>query len=285
MRIRTAVSEGLSLAASRNGAVLVGLFFAIEVLSLLLVLAGTSTYLPLDVGTGTIPGTTTSTSELPKEITVIVALLIGLFTSIITLPVQIIAIRVFVSGVTDRIPDAVLFRRIGRATVTGFVGLLGYVGLLFAVPISIGLLTIGLVRVLPAWTELIVVAMFAPVSILGMLAVWLYFVFVIHEISVRDQGVIGAAIGSARTVRGHELKLLVLSVGLALIRGSLGWGPSVRHTTWTPSEITIVTLAIVGSAIASVFTTAILARAYRQGRPDVIDTRSHRDTTPDTQTR
>jgi hypothetical protein len=100
--------------------------------------------------------------------------------------------------------------------------------------------------------------------------VWLHFLFLLHEIGVREQGVVDAFRGSWATVRGSRLEVGVLALLLTSMRTGVSWfsAPPVDGS-WAllPAIATLVSL--VASAAIGVVTVAILARAYHELRPGV----------------
>ncbi|SEH67046.1 hypothetical protein SAMN05192561_1278 [Halopenitus malekzadehii] len=283
LQIQQVISDGISVAASRNGAIFAVLFVVVETVGLLLFFGAGTLYVPVDVGTGITSGTDIAAGgELPQMASSIAILLTSAFTSIITIPLSIIAIRTFVGGHTDSIPDPYIFDRIGRATVSGVIVNFLYGILLFAIPIAaaIGLLlsiaTIGRLDVLPDQYSIVVFAIIGLLIIFGTILVlgivWLHFLFILHEVSIRHRGVLGAFKGSWDTVRGHRLTVAMLGVALVAIRMSVSWFavPSTGGH-WSPVQIVITSASIVASSIVGVFVAAIFARAYRNLRPDVTD--------------
>ena len=283
LHIRQVVSDGISLAASRNGAVLAFLFLVVETAGLLLFLAAGTLYVPVDIGTGVVPGSDIEAGgELPEVASSIAIMLTSVFTSVITIPLSIIAIRTFVGGRTESIPDAYIFDRIGRATLSGLVANFLYGFMLFFVPFVAGiglLLSIGAIGGIGGIPDQYAGIVFVLVAFVGVLAtlfflivIWLHFLFLLHEISVRHRGVLGAFKGSWATVRGSRIKLGLLGIVLVTMRFTAGWfGVPPADGHWTVFQAVTTPISIVVSAIVGVFVTAIFARAYRSLRPDVTD--------------
>ena len=280
LHVRSVVGDGLRVAVSRNGAVFAAVFLAVETLSLLLVLVAGTTYVPVDLGAGIDPtGGIAAGSQLSELTGAAAMLLVGAFSAVVTVPVSIIAIRTFVAGATDAIPEAALFNDLGWATARGLVATLCYTGLLFLLPVAAGL---GLLAILfglgasglSGWIAGVVGLLSGGLLLAILLAVgvvvWLHFLFLLHEIGVREQGVVDAFRGSWATVRGSRLEVGVLALLLTSLRTGVGWfsAPPVDGA-WTllPAIATLVSL--VGSAAIGVVTVAILARAYRDLRPEV----------------
>lgn len=284
LQIRRVVSEGMSVAASRNGAVLALLFFIAESLGILLFLVAGTMYVPVDLGTGLAPGTgITAGGELPQVVSSIAILLTGVFTSVVTIPISIVAIRTFVGGATDGIPDEYLFARIGRATLSGLLAMFLQSGLLFAIPFVAALLILALVFVvggtslgsggLGGLVLLVGALVLIVLAVVVAVVVWVHFLFLLHEISVRHRGVVGAFRGSWDTVRRSRVKLAALGIGLVVIRTTVSWfGTPPVNGEWTTFQLIATPVSLVASAIVGVFVVAILARTYRELRPDVEDT-------------
>lgn len=283
LNIQRVVSDGISVAASRNGAVLAGLFFLAESLGLLLFLAAGTMYVPVDLGSGLDPGSNVAVGgELPEVASSIAIILTSLFMSLVTIPISIIAIRTFVGGKTDRIPDAYLFDRIGRATLSGIVASFVYSFFLFAIPFVAALVFIlsvvglGGAGIVPDRLAGIVFILGAIVLLVATIAlavtVWLHFLFLLHEISIRHRGVVGAFKGSWDTVRGNRLKLGALAVVLVVIRFSAGWfGVPPADGNWSMFQLVATPTSLVLSAVVGTFVAAVFARTYRELRPDVSD--------------
>lgn len=270
LEVHAVVSEGLSLVTSRNGALLAGLFLVAEALGFVLFLVAGTMYVPVDAGTGLTPGSDVPAGDLPAGAASVATMLTGLFNIVVTVPISIVAIRTFVGGATDRIPDAYLFRRIGRATLSGVLASLAGGFLLFAVPFVGTMLAIGVVLALSGVPRLLALVVLVGLVLAGTVAVWLHILFLLHEIAVRDRGVLGAFRGSWDTVRGNRVRLAALAGTLVIVRMSVAWyGVPPADGSWSLFQLVLTPVAIVLSALAGVVTAAILARAYLQCRPDV----------------
>lgn len=281
LEIGRVVSDGISLALSRNGAVLAVVFFLAELLGVLLVMGAGTMYVPVDVGTGVTPGGTIATgTDLPDVMASAASILAGVFTSVVTIPISIVAIRTFVGGQTDEIPDRYIFDRIGRATLSGFLANFLYVGSVFIATFGISVLLIvavfgiGRLGLLPDRMTDVAMLLFAVVGLLVavvmVLTVTVHFLFLQHEISVRHRGVVGAFRGSWDTVRGNRLRLAALAIVLIAVRSSVSSlaAPPIRGE-WTMFQFVTTPIAMVATPIVGVVVTAIFARAYRELRPEV----------------
>ena len=280
LRIGRVVSEGAALAFSRNGVVLSALFFLAESLGVLLIISVGTMYVPVDVGTGVTPGSQLAAGgELPALTAAAASMFAGLFTSVLTAPLSIIAIRTFVGGRTDRIPDNYIFDRIGRATFSGVIASFLQVGLMFAVVFGVvfafflGLFAIGRLG-LSDHLSMAVLLLVGLVVLVGgavlFLTLLVHFLFVSHEISIRNRGVVDAFRGSWETVRGNRLRLAVLAVVFGGVRGSFSSlaAPPVEGPI-SMFQLALTPVGMVLSAAIGVLVTAIFARTYRELRPDV----------------
>ena len=280
-QIQRVVSDGVSLALSRNGAVFAVLFFLAESLGVVLVVGVGTTYVPVDVGTGVAAGGDIAAGgDLPQFTAVVASLLAGGFTSVVTTPISIVAIRTFVGGETDGIPDRYLFDRIGRATVSGVVANFLYAALVFVVTFGIGLalvvavLGVGRLDLLPDAVAGPAMLLLAGIGILLAIAllvtVAVHFLFLLHEISVRHRGVLGAFRGSWDTVRGSRVRVAALAVLLIAVRSSVSSvaAPPVE-ASWTTFHLLTTPFAMAFAAIVGVVVTAIFARTYRELRSDL----------------
>lgn len=288
LRLRTAVTDGLRLTFSRNGAVFIGLNGGTQLLSLLLVAVAATQKLPVSTGIGVDPVAEIPISQsLPTAATVLSVGLTTVFSAIVTTPIAIIAIRTFVDGAVERIPEAHFFGDIGQATVRGLTasllfGIVITVGFLlsFLVPAALGLgimFAVEEIAFLPGWIGIIGFVIVPVVSFAAMLGttlvVYIHLMFVLHEISVRNRSVIESLRGSWEIVRGHRLKLGVLSVGLMLIQGTINSistpsqfaNPTVAETlTTSPSQLLLLPVGVVVISFMTTLSAAIIARAYAE---------------------
>lgn len=267
-----ALSEGLSLATSRNGLLLMAAFYAVEVLTVLLIVAGGIMYLPLDQAASAVG----EQSALPvgDELSLVASfgaiLLASAFGVLVSTPVTVVTIRTFVVGATEHIPEDCLFYRLGRATLSA-VGAMIVVSLVtFAIFLGgpIGLL-LGVAWLLDGWVALVAIAL-GLLFLLGLyVIVWLHFLFVTHEVAVRDRRVLGALRGSVGAVRGNRIRLFVLGAIVTAVQGGLGWvsAPAFQGNL-DPLTMGMLAVGLATSAVFGVAATAVLARAYRQVSPD-----------------
>lgn len=274
LSLQAALSEGLSLAGSRNGLVLFTVYLALEVLTVLLTIAGSS-YLPLDQAAGVGDPSALPVGEtLPAiELSGASTLTFG-FVLLFSVPLTIVAIRTFVVGATNRIPDVALFHRLGRATITGVAAALvivvslaavfgaGYGCLYLVEAYSAQLGAIGTIAVLLAF----VVGL--PTGFFGIVV---HVFFVHHEIAVRDRGLRDAVRGSWALVRGERVRvfLLVLAyVGVSVLVRPNGW-PTGEGLD--PLAVALLLGRTTVYAGLWVVMTAVIARTYRQLAPAAAD--------------
>lgn len=288
LRLRTAVTDGLRLTFSRNGAIFAGLNGGAQLLSLLLVAVAATQKLPVSSGVGLGPVAEIPISQsLPTAATALSVGLTTVFSAIVTTPITIITIRTFVDGATDRIPEVHLFGNIGRATARWLiasllVGIVIFVGFLFSflIPTALGfgiMFVIGKIVFLPDWIGIIGLVLVSVVSFAAMigaaLVVYIHLMFVLHEISVRNRSVIEALRRSWEIVRGHRLKLGVLSIGLIAIQSTFNSistpnqlsDPSVAEAlTSSLSQLLFLPIGIVITSFVTTLSAAIIARAYAE---------------------
>ena len=281
LQLRSVVTDGLRLALSRNGAVFGAVFLAVETLSLLLVVVAGTSYVPVDLGAGIEPTGGIAAGSQLSELTGFAAMvLVGLFSAVVTVPLSIVAIRTFVAGATDTIPEAALFNDLGRATVRGIVVSFCYamlvVGLLLTMSLGIFAVVavVGAIDVLSGWIAAVVGIVVGGLLLLAAIAVgiaiWLHFLFLLHEVGVRGQGVVDAFRGSWETVRGNRVRIGGLAFLLVSLRSSISWsGSPSADSGWTLLQSVTTGASLVVAAGMAVVTTAILARAYRDLRAEI----------------
>jgi len=267
-----ALSEGLSLATSRNGLQLMVAFYVVEVLTVLLIIAGGILYLPLDQAASAVG----EQSALPvgDELSLVASfgaiLLASAFGVLVSTPVTIVTIRTFVVGATEHIPEDCLFHRLGRATLSAVAAMVVVMVVTFAIFLGgpIGLV-LGVLWLLDGWIALVAIG-FGLLALLGLyVLVWLHFLFVTHEIAVRDRRVLGAFRGSVATVRGNRLRLFVLGAIVTAVQSGVGSASAPAFGgDFGPLALALLAVGLAVSSAFGVAATAILARAYRQISPD-----------------
>lgn len=288
LHLRTAITDGLRLTFSRNGAVFVGLNAVAQLVSLLLVAVAASQQLPVASGLGIGPiADVPAAQSLPTAATAVSVGLTTVFSAIITTPLTIIIIRTFVDGATDRIPERHLYGRLARATGRGLVaslviGVAIFVGFLcaFLIPTALGLgvlFGVGQAGLLPDWVGIAGMVVVAAVSFIGIVAaallLYVHLLFVLHEISVRNRAVIEAVRGSWALARGHRLKLGGLSVGIIGVQSAVSSvgtpnqlsDPTVAEALRASlSQLLLLPVGVVVTAFVTTLSAAIIARAYAE---------------------
>lgn len=288
LRLRTAVTDGLRLTFSRNGAVFVGLNAGAQLMSLLLVAVAATQQLPVSTGVGIEPVAGVPIGQsIPTAVTALTVGLTTVFSAIVTTPITIVTIRTFVDGVTDHIPDVHLFGHLGRATARGLlaslvIGVIIVVAFIlsFVIPVALAagiMAAVGAVAVLPDWIGIIGVVLVSTVSFVGMLVVgllcYVHLMFVLHEISVRNRSVVDSLRGSWDIARGHRRKLGALSVGLIIVQSAVSSvgtpnqlsDPSTAQAFMSSlPQLLFLPVGLVITAFVTTLSAAIIARAYAE---------------------
>ncbi|ESS10154.1 MAG: hypothetical protein A07HN63_00118 [uncultured archaeon A07HN63] len=287
-RLRTAVTDGLRLTFSRNGAVFVGLNACAQLVSLLLVAVAATRQLPVSTGVGLDPVAGVPIGQsIPTPVTALTVGLTTVFTAIVTTPITIITIRTFVDGVTDHIPDVHLFGHLGRATARGLIAslLIGVIILVafilsFVVPLALvaGIMAaVGALSFLPDLIGIIGAVFVSSASFFGMLVVglllYIHLMFVLHEISVRNRPVVDSLRGSWDIARGHRLKLGGLAVGLIAVQSavsSVGTPNQLSDPNTAQAfmssvpQLLFLPVGLVFTAFVTTLSAAVIARAYAE---------------------
>lgn len=222
--VTSIVQEAVNRSIKRNGLVLIGFLFVLEVLNALLG-AGRTLFGATQFGSGAVQ--TNPTTVLPPLIAEVLSLAIGLASLVVT----IAAIRVFVSEETERLSSEHFTRNMGWTALHVIGGTIVY-----GIAVALG------------FVALIIPGIFLLVT-LGFWSVY---------VAVADQTFIEGFRSSWNLTRGHRLSLLLLVLpivllvtiinGIGLVVGPLGGG----------------VLAQAGTAIIIVFSTAVLAAAYNE---------------------
>jgi len=283
LRPRVALREGVQLAASRNGLLIWGAFALLMSVSVTFSYTAAEYLLPLGLH-GTVGETASPGGGLSAGVQAFVtqsaAWLGSLVMAVLQIPVDMVAIRTFVADEHDRIPEAYVFSRLERASLSSLgVAALSAVCRLLAVAVVIGPLFVAIV-VLSVHPIFLV-----AVGVLSLLAfgfvqvlLWFAFVFADHEIAVRDVTVSEAVAGSWARTRGDRLQLFVLFVLLwtSLLAVLSVWYVLIPQLGLLGLESTTVTYTgqIVLTPLASMLSLAVGARAYAQLAPQDDDIRA-----------
>ncbi|SFS54646.1 hypothetical protein [Halostagnicola kamekurae] len=276
LRVRTALKNGLRRAFTRNGLLLVGVYLVVNLLQGGLVYAVTTTVVPL--GPPTIPGETggvspTPGSQLPALVSLQAALLVSFTGGLLTIPIQVIAHRTFVSEWTDQIPDEFIFHRLGWTTLNSFVGSwLVSLSFLIVAGLCVGVGFWGLFSVavpsttaflLGDWLGRLLLAVFGLVLLVPSVLLGVSLIFVGQEIAVRDKNVISALASSWRLTRGHRLRLLMLAVLPMILQLVVSYG---LFAVLPPLPAQFI--ALIETGVVNLVVLAIMARAYVQTEDD-----------------
>lgn len=279
LRVRTALRNGIFRAFTRNGLLLMGVYLVVSLLQGGLVYAVTTTVVPL--GPPTVPSVSgevgavgpTSGSQLPALVSLQAALLVSFTGGLLTIPIQVIAHRTFVSERTDQIPDEFIFRRLGWATLNSFVGSwLVSLSFLIVAGLCMGVGFWGLFSVagpatttflLSDWLGWILLGVFSLMLLIPSVFLGVSLIFVGQEIAVRDKNAIGALASSWRLTRGNRLRILVLA-----------FLPMIPHIVVSFGLFTVLPpvpaqfLALAETGVVNIVVLAIMARAYVQVEDD-----------------
>ncbi len=273
LHIRTAVRDGVERVWNRNGAVLTVAFLLTMLLQSGFVMAITTTYLPvgaLSAPAGSQTATTpTPGSHLPVFVSLGAGLIAALAGGFLTTPVTVVAIRTFVGGRADRIPDEFVFDRLGWATINSLVGS-WFVSLsFFAVFVaclgvgSVGLTTVvggaKILSLVSTVSGIVLLAVFIAVLALPSAFLGICLLFVGQEIAARDKNVLAAVVGSWRLTRGNRLRLFVLAI-LPIIPHTIIIALVYVVLSPLPAQIVVIPESIAVSMV----TLSIMTCAYLQ---------------------
>ncbi|WP_251342903.1 hypothetical protein [Haloplanus halophilus] len=281
LHVRQVVAGGLERALTRNGALLMTTLFVASVLQSAFVWVLATTYVPLGMAGAAAPsGAPAPGTTLPTVVSATAALLGGITGGVLTIPIQIVAVRTLVDDGRDRLPELLVFRRLGWTTLRYFVAtllrLLAIFALTFAGVIAVFLGTIAVVAVLPqslrtaltgsAYTPLLFVPALVVV-LLPVAFVQLSFSFVGQELAVRDATVPTAFVRSWRVVAGNRLRLgaaVVVPYGINL-GFSLLIGEFVPEATFrSPVALLGQTALALESSVVSILILGITSQAWIQ---------------------
>lgn len=294
LRIRDALSEGVARGIARSGIILMVSYLLVSLLQTGFIQLVTSAYLPL--GAVTTPGMTETPvgpgpgTQLPELVSAQAAAIAGFTGGVLTVPVQIVSIRTLVSTYRSRIPEELIFHRLGWATVNALFGswLLFFFGLLIFL-LSFGggfwvLLTVlsestlgTLVSTWPGRGLLVVIGL---VLLFPVVFFTVSMAFLRQEIAIRDKNLFHAAIQSWRLTSGSRIRLVVLTL-LLLIPHSVFAGLIFELLSPTYAQY----IVILESAVITVITQGIMAIAYIQLTEEPVEMLFEFDTDAETEHR
>jgi MFS family permease len=276
LALRGTIRAGVARASTRNGLVLVVAFLVVSLLQIGLIWLVSTTYLPLGSGTpvmdttraGPTPGT--SPSALVASASVVLVSVTG---GILTVPVQIVAIRTMVSNHTERIPEEFVFHNMGWALLHTFFGS-------FIVSILVGGLALGGLALggfllffvighstqmwlIGHWFGWLGIGLLVFVLLLPSAFLALSLLFVSHEVSVKDKNVFKAITGSWQYCRGNRFRLLVLVLVTFLLSGGVSVILNLGLRVVAGLDpVLIQVIVIITMSIVQIVILTIMARAY-----------------------
>lgn len=212
-----AIEEGARRTVERNGLLLVAAFFLLNLISAF-------------TGVSAAGSAATAVAGNPLLLGVV-----GVTVSVISIAVSIVALRVFVTGETEVVPDTALKRNMGLALLHTIVG-----SLLFALLVTVGIILL----VVPG------------IYIILALFFWTMYV------AVEDQGFYEAMQSSWELTKTHKWRLLGLLLVIVAVNVGLGLASGLLSTAGGGMVRTLVLEA--GRAFGGVFALAVQARAYTQ---------------------
>ncbi|WP_227378595.1 hypothetical protein [Haladaptatus halobius] len=233
INITSILKQGYSRSIKRNGLLLMGIVFVISALNGVLGISITRWIASQRFTPGSVQAE--PTLLIPPLVGGLVSLVLG----IALLVVSIAAIRVFVSSEIERLPREYFTRNMVWAAINLFVG-----AIVFGLIVALG------------FVALIIPGIFLLVT----LAFWTVYV------AVEDQNFITAFRSSWGLTRGYRLNLFVLGVAVVLLTVlvNLVFGLGELASGSLTGNIIALVFVQAGSAITTVFSTAVLATAYTE---------------------
>ncbi|WP_228546262.1 hypothetical protein [Halegenticoccus tardaugens] len=228
MNVTDVLKTGASRSVERNGLFLMGIVFVLSAVNGLLGF-GIARWAAEQGG-----GTAAPQSDPAILLAVGLAGLLSLAIGVATIVVSIAAIRVFVSDETERLPREYFTRNVGWATLNFIVG-----AIVFGIVVALGFVAL----ILPG------------IFLLVTLAFWSVYV------AVEDQNFVRGFRSSWALTRGYRLDLVLLGVAVLLVTLALNVVFGVGNLAGAGVGLVF---AQIGSAIATVFSTAVLATAYNE---------------------
>lgn len=245
LSVADALWDGLGRTFERSGLQLIGVFVVVRLVSVVatntlnranLAMAEELGALPGEFATGPFAGLADAPTPFALGLGLAGAYLLYVVVALLAEAARIVAVRALFTDRTDAIPAADARRRLGPATVNGFVG-----GL-----VVLTLTLVGLVL-------FVVPGVFLALS----------FLFVRQEIAVRDVNFVEAMSGSWELASGHRLDLFTLVVAL-FFASLVAAAPGFFLSPAAPAVGAAV--GAVARAVFVVFSIASVTRAYAQLR-------------------
>lgn len=272
LQICRAIFNGVTRGIARSGLILMVSYFVVSLLQMGFIQIVTSTYLPL--GGVTTPGIAETPvgpgpgTQLPALVSAQAAAIAGFTGGVLTVPVQIVSIRTLVSTYRSRIPEELIFHRLGWATVNALFGS----WLLFFLELLIFLLSFGggfwllstvfdsstLGSLISTWPGRGLLVVIGLVLLFPVILFAVSMTFLRQEIAVRDENLFRAAIRSWRLTSRNRIRLIVLTL-LLLIPHSVLAGLIFQLLPNYAQYIVILE-----SAVVTVITQGIMAVVYIQ---------------------
>jgi hypothetical protein len=256
LRIEDALREGFGRTFKRNGLLLVAAFVVFGLLSTVVSQSMSGAYLDFLSGTGMPAGGAPETGgppefggsafgmapeeqtplALPVSVPLPILAVLSVLFAFVAEALRIVAIRVFATEETERIPGDLTRRSIGWAVLNGVI-----VGIVTAILTAIG------------FVLLIIPGIFLAVS----------FYFVRQAVAIEDDNFVDAMSRSWNMASGNRLEVFALLV-IVWVIGLLAGVPSVAAFFLTPLVGTLLSTLVGG--FTTVFGLAVATRAFEQLR-------------------
>lgn len=269
--IGDALRTGLDRTLERNGAILFVLFLVLQSVS---TVARQSAFGPLyrrliqqlrAVSTEPLPPELTQIPDRSSPLAVAIplegALALILIIFVLGQAARVISARTFISDETDQLYEP--SRWIGWATLSSVVGTIIIAVLVFFLILPFGIFF----RISP-----VLALLWGVIALVIGVIIGLSFYFFRQEIAAEDSGPIDALADSWSLVNGDRFEVLGLIISLLFIDFVVGLLGSSLFGLLGPMPGVIVSL-VIGAALL-VFSSAVVAQAYRQLRAEKRDVES-----------
>lgn len=278
LHVRRALREGVPRVFTRNGLILLVAYFVVSLFQFGLVFAITTTVLPVNSGSMVPPASSAPTdpapgTSLPLAVSLQAALIATFAGGLLTVPVRVVALRTFASEHRERIPDELIFRRLGWVTLNSFVGSWIVSMLFLALTVAsvflgfralFSLLDTTMLALAGTWPGRTLLVGLTLVCLLPAVFVGVSLIFVGQQVAIEDKNVGRAVLDGWRLARGNRLRLLALAL-VPLVVQSVISVPLYSLLPPVPAQVISVGL----SGVVTVATLAVMARAYLLVREEV----------------